>query len=205
MSRIHDYDYLFKCIFIGDSGIGKTSIIMKFAEDQYIDSRVSTIGVDFKIGTIVHNDKIIKLQIWDTAGQERFRTLTTFYYRGVHAIFICFDITNASSFSNLKTWYDEVKKYSLPDIKIIICGTKSDLESKRVITKERAQAFCDNYELSYYEISSKNNSNIRKIFIDTSTELISKSNITENMIRYGKSDKYMDLRDDVSTKKCCFF
>ena len=99
-----NYDYLFKILLIGDSGVGKSCLILRFAENMFIDSYISTIGVDFKIKTISLFGKIVKLQIWDTAGQERFRTITTSYYRGSHAILIVYDITSMESFRNVTSW-----------------------------------------------------------------------------------------------------
>ena len=104
-----EYDYLFKLLLIGDSGVGKSCLLLRFADDTYTESYISTIGVDFKIRTIELDGKTIKLQIWDTAGQERFRTLTSSYYRGCHGIILVFDVNERSSFDNLKQWLDELE------------------------------------------------------------------------------------------------
>merc|ERR1711966_349389 len=95
-----DYDYLFKLLLIGDSGVGKSCLLLRFADDKWTDSYISTIGVDFKIRTIELDGKTIKLQIWDTAGQERFRTISSTYYRGAHGIIVVYDITDNESFNN---------------------------------------------------------------------------------------------------------
>ena len=122
-----EYDYLFKLIIIGDSGIGKSCLLNRFADDIFTDSYISTIGVDFKIRTIEVNGRLCKLQIWDTAGQERFRTITSSYYRGAHGIILVFDITNPESFANCEMWLTEVQRYATDQVKIILVGTKSDL------------------------------------------------------------------------------
>ncbi|WBY58514.1 ras-related protein Rab-1B [Plasmodium yoelii yoelii] len=106
------YDSLFKILLIGDSGVGKSCLLLRFADDTYTDSYISTIGVDFKIKTIEIDDKIIKLQIWDTAGQERFRTITSSYYRGAQGIIIVYDVTDRDSFNNVKNWIIEIEKYA---------------------------------------------------------------------------------------------
>ena len=96
-----EYDYLFKLLIIGDSGVGKSCLLLRFADGTYTDSYISTIGVDFKIHTVNLDGKIIKLQIWDTAGQERFRTITSSYYRGAHGIIVVYDVTDQDTFSKL--------------------------------------------------------------------------------------------------------
>ncbi|XP_005726399.1 ras-related protein Rab-8B-like [Pundamilia nyererei] len=104
------YDYLFKLLLIGDSGVGKTCLLFRFSEDAFNTTFISTIGIDFKIRTIELDGKKIKLQIWDTAGQERFRTITTAYYRGAMGIMLVYDITNEKSFDNIKNWIRNIEE-----------------------------------------------------------------------------------------------
>jgi Ras-related protein Rab-1A len=167
-----NYDYLFKIIIIGDSGIGKSSVLFRFADDVYNDSYISTIGVDFKIKTIFINGKIIKLQIWDTAGQERFRTITTSYYRSSHMIFLCYDITDRQSFFNLEIWLEEIKKFASSTVNVVVCGTKLDLISERKVSYKEGKEFADINNFDYYETSSKQNTNIDELFEKSSKKLL---------------------------------
>ncbi len=112
VSNAHS-DYIFKILLIGDSGVGKSCLLLRFADDSFTESYISTIGVDFKIRTVDVAGKVVKLQIWDTAGLERFRTVTSSYYRGVHGVFLIYDTTSPESFANIKNlWAEEVNKYS---------------------------------------------------------------------------------------------
>jgi Ras-related protein Rab-1A len=210
------YDYLFKIIIIGDSGIGKSAILSRFADNAYHNNYISTIGVDFKIKTIFVNGKIIKLQIWDTAGQERFRTITTSYYRGAHIIFVCYDITDRQSFENLEIWLEEIKKYASPNVKIAICGTKMDLTSKREVSCKEGKSFALERGFDFYETSSKDNINVDELF-----EKSSKHMLENFLVEINKSEspsistytKRVSLKNTTSLeqtdlknviyKKCC--
>lgn len=151
----YDYDYLFKVILIGDSGVGKSCVMSRFTDDTYDESHISTIGVDFKIRTLELNNKTIKLQIWDTAGQERFRTITSSYYRGSHGIFIAFDITNYESFENAAKWLAEVRSYAKEDAVIYLIGNKIDMEENRVVPYNIAYEFAKSEGIIYMETSAK--------------------------------------------------
>ncbi|KAH3762933.1 circularly permutated Ras protein 1 [Pelomyxa schiedti] len=158
-----EYDYLFKLLLIGDSGVGKSCFLLRFSDDSYFtESFISTIGVDFKIRTVEMGGKVIKLQVWDTAGQERFRTITSSYYRGAHGILICYDISDRHSYDNLKQWLGEVERYAAESVSTVIVGMKSDLRTSRpdCVSTREAQEFADSYGLRLSECSSKANENI---------------------------------------------
>jgi len=159
-----EYDYLFKLLLIGDSGVGKSCLLLRFADDTYTESYISTIGVDFKIRTIELEGKTIKLQIWDTAGQERFRTITSSYYRGAHGIIVVFDVTDQESFNNVKQWLHEIDRYACQNVKKLLVGNKCDLASKRAVPTEQAQEFADSLGIQYLETSAKNSTNVEKAF-----------------------------------------
>lgn len=160
-----DYDFLFKLLLIGDSGVGKSCLLLRFADDLYSESYISTIGVDFKIRTIQLDDKIIKLQIWDTAGQERFRTITSSYYRGAHGIIVVYDCTDADSFSSLKNWLEEIDRYACPNVSKLVVGNKSDLTSKRVVEFDTANNFAESHGIPFIETSAKDNVNVEDAFL----------------------------------------
>lgn len=122
-----DYDYIFKILLIGNSAVGKSSLLMRFAQDIFTDSFLPTIGVDFKIRTIEASGSKVKLQMWDTAGQERFKSILTSYYKGTHGVLLVFDITDKQSFKDLQIWLSEVEKYGRQDVVKVLIGNKKDL------------------------------------------------------------------------------
>jgi Ras-related protein Rab-1A len=166
-----EYDFLFKLIIIGDSGIGKSCLLNRFADNVYTDSYISTIGVDFKIRTIEVGGRVCKLQIWDTAGQERFRTITSSYYRGAHGIVLVYDITNRESFINLEMWLTEVQRYATEQAKLILVGTKSDLTEKRKVAFTDAQEFAAKHRMDYIETSAKTATNVEQVFMNLTNDL----------------------------------
>ncbi|GBE63083.1 small GTP-binding protein [Babesia ovata] len=161
-----EYDHLFKIIIIGDSGAGKSSLLLRFADDTYSESYMSTIGVDFKIKTVKIDNATIKLQIWDTAGQERFRTITSTYYRGAHGIITVYDVTSRVSFESVKkTWLTDIEKYSNANITKILIGNKIDLEDQRAVTTDEAREFATQHNMDYIEASAKTAQNVEKVRI----------------------------------------
>lgn len=176
----HEYDYLFKLLIIGDSGVGKSSLMNRFSDNVFSESYINTIGVDFKIRTIEVNGKMIKLQIWDTAGQERFRTIVSSYYRGAHGIMIVFDITDKDSFNNVRMWTEEIRKYAIDNVKTILIGNKADFESKRQVEYSEAKEYADSMNMTYFETSAKTALNVEKSFFELATLLINNVVINTN-------------------------
>ena len=157
-----EYDYLFKLLLIGDSGVGKSCLLLRFADHTYTESYISTIGVDFKIRTIELDGKTIKLQIWDTAGQERFRTITSSYYRGAHGIIIVYDVTDLESFTNVKQWLNEIERYASEGVNKLLVGNKCDLVQRKQVDYGQAKDFADRLEMSFIEASAKASTNVEK-------------------------------------------
>ncbi|CAI5484362.1 unnamed protein product [Closterium sp. Yama58-4] len=166
-----EYDYLFKLLLIGDSGVGKSCLLLRFADDSYLESYISTIGVDFKIRTVELDGKTIKLQIWDTAGQERFRTITSSYYRGAHGIIVVYDVTDQESFNNVKQWLNEIDRYASENVNKLLVGNKCDLTSKRVVDYQTAKAFADEIGIPFLETSAKNATNVEQAFMTMAAEI----------------------------------
>ncbi|KAJ6803046.1 ras-related protein RIC1 [Iris pallida] len=166
-----EYDYLFKLLLIGDSGVGKSCLLLRFADDSYLESYISTIGVDFKIRTVEQDEKTIKLQIWDTAGQERFRTITSSYYRGAHGIIVVYDVTDQESFNNIRQWLNEIDRYASDNVNKLLVGNKCDLTDKRVVSYETGKAFADEIGIPFLETSAKSAANVEQAFMMMAAEI----------------------------------
>jgi len=166
-----EYDYLFKLLIIGDSGVGKSCLLLRFADDTFMESYISTIGVDFKIRTVEIQGKVVKLQIWDTAGQERFRTITSSYYRGAHGIVVVYDITDRESFNNVRQWLQEVDRYASENVSKLLVGNKSDMDNKREVPYESAKEYADQLGMTFIEASAKSSKNVEQVFITMATEI----------------------------------
>jgi Ras-related protein Rab-1A len=194
-----EYDYLFKLLLVGNSGVGKSSILFRFTDDIFPESYAPTIGIDFKTRTIKVDGKNVKLQIWDTAGQERFNAIQSTYYRGAHGVIIVYDITDVDYLNNIKHLVSEIDKYAIPNIKKILVGNKSDLESERVATTEEVQNYADTSGIQFIETSAKNNVNVENVFLNISEEII-KVNINQDpKINNGM----INLTSQKPVKKSC--
>lgn len=169
-----EYDYLFKLLLIGDSGVGKSCLLLRFADDTYTESYISTIGVDFKIRTIELEGKTIKLQIWDTAGQERFRTITSSYYRGAHGIIVVYDITDQETFNNVKQWLQEIDRYACENVNKLLVGNKCDLTAKRAVETATAKEYADQLGIPFLETSAKSSANVEQAFLTMASEIKSR-------------------------------
>uniref|UniRef100_G1PVK7 small monomeric GTPase n=1 Tax=Myotis lucifugus TaxID=59463 RepID=G1PVK7_MYOLU len=151
-----NFDYMFKLLIIGNSSVGKTSFLFRYADDTFTPAFVSTVGIDFKVKTVYRNEKRVKLQIWDTAGQERYRTITTAYYRGAMGFILMYDITNEESFNAVQDWATQIKTYSWDNAQVILVGNKCDMEEERVVPAEKGRLLAEQLVgLNFYEESEK--------------------------------------------------
>eukprot|EP01091_Cochliopodium_minus_P002118 TRINITY_DN1200_c0_g1_i1.p1 TRINITY_DN1200_c0_g1~~TRINITY_DN1200_c0_g1_i1.p1 ORF type:complete len:176 (+),score=30.31 TRINITY_DN1200_c0_g1_i1:33-560(+) len=167
------YDVLYKIVLCGDSGTGKSNILRRFTDNEFIEESRATIGVEFETKTLKFKEKIIKSQIWDTAGQERFKAICSAYYRGANGVLVVFDMTNRKSFLRIEEWLDEIKKNvnSENQTTLILVGNKSDLNSHRTVSFEEAKSFANIHNMMYIETSAKNGSNIEEAFTKLITDI----------------------------------
>jgi GTPase SAR1 family protein len=216
-----------KLLLIGDSGVGKSCCLLRFSEDSFTPSFITTIGIDFKIRTIELDGKRVKLQIWDTAGQERFRTITTAYYRGAMGILLVYDVTDERSFNStsdmrfqeledhalirqfldIRTWFSNVEQHATEGVNKILIGNKCDWEEKRAVSTEQGQALADELGIPFLEVSAKSNINVDKAFYSLA------SDIKTRLIDSARTDQASGPKVDVSNSdnangagmggKCC--
>ena len=201
----NDYDYLFKLLLIGDSGVGKSCLLLRFADNTYTDSYISTIGVDFKIRTVEIDGKTVKLQIWDTAGQERFRTITSSYYRGAHGIIVVYDVTDKVSFNNVKQWLGEIDRYACQSVNKLLVGNKADLAEKRVVDFNEAKEFADSLRIPFLETSAKSAQNVEEAFMTMTKQI--KDRVSRgpdgNQNKSGAVDISVSNNKKGQKKGCC--
>jgi Ras-related protein Rab-8A len=165
------YDHLIKLLVIGDSGVGKSCLLLRFCDDSFTPSFISTIGIDFKIRTVELDGKRVKLQIWDTAGQERFRTITTAYYRGAMGIALVYDVTDERSFNNIRNWLRNIDEYASEDVDRILIGNKCDAVERRVVDRERGAELAREYGLKFVETSAKTSVNVDEAFFSLARDV----------------------------------
>lgn len=161
-----DYDYIFKMLLVGDSATGKSSLLLRFVDNSFESSFISTIGVDFKIYNMKLSDgSRAKLQIWDTAGQERFRTITSSYYRGCNCVMVVYDVTDRKSFANVERWMNEVDRNARSDAVRALVGNKTDLDDRQV-TYIEGQEKAREMGVRFYETSAKQGANVAAMFTE---------------------------------------
>ena len=188
MATPQDYDYLFKVLLIGNSSVGKSSLLLRFVDNQWSDLFVPTIGVDFKIRTMEIDNKNVKLQIWDTAGQERFKNITASYYRGAHGIFVVYDISDTVSFKNINNWLIEIEKNANKNVYKILVGNKCDLEDKRTVSYQQGKELAETYGMQFIETSAKSNTNVDEAFHLLGKEVM-KLSLNDKEKNFGNKNK----------------
>uniref|UniRef100_K7E5L4 small monomeric GTPase n=1 Tax=Monodelphis domestica TaxID=13616 RepID=K7E5L4_MONDO len=155
----------FKLVLLGESAVGKSSLVLRFVKGQFHEFQESTIGAAFLTQTVCLDDTTVKFEIWDTAGQERYHSLAPMYYRGAQAAIVVYDITNEESFARAKNWVKELQRQASPNIVIALAGNKADLASKRAVDFQEAQSYADDNSLLFMETSAKTSVNVNEIFM----------------------------------------
>eukprot|EP00946_MAST-07B_sp_MAST-7B-sp1_P000527 g527.t1 len=193
-----DYDHIFKVLLIGDSGVGKSCILIRFTDDTFDENQRSTIGVDFKVKTVETGGKRIKLTLWDTAGQERFRTLTSSYYRGAQGIALVYDVTRRDTFEFLPQWLKEVDIYSPnggKDVVKVLVGNKIDCED-RVVSRQEGESWARKKGMLYLECSAKTSAGISQVFDEMCAQVLQNDRLLKGTVpRLGANVKRANLNN----------
>lgn len=165
------FDYQIKLLLIGDTGVGKTCLLLRYVDDRFSSTFITTIGIDFKFKNLMVEGKRVKLQLWDTAGQERFRTITTSYFRGARAVALVYDVTNRESFNNISNWAAQIREHA-GDITRVLIANKADLSSKAKVTTAEGQALAAEGKMLFFECSAKSNLNVDEAFQAVATQAV---------------------------------
>lgn len=202
-----DPAFTFKILTIGESGVGKTCILRRFVENQFVSNHLATIGIDFKSKIINVNNQPVKLKIWDTAGQERFRNITNQYYKGADGIILVFDVNDQYSYDKISQWMTQINtNTTVNEIGFVLLGNKIDVEG-RVISNEMGSSLASELGIKYFETSAFNGQNIKESFKYLSEDIIQKKNLTIGNKEDNKNSVL--LNDDCSDfkekkkKGCC--
>lgn len=186
----------FKLLLIGDSAVGKSSLLLKFCDNTFQDGTVNLTSVDFKTKNITIDGKPIQLQVWDTAGQERFRTITSSFYRGAHGIIVVYDISDQASFNNVKLWLQEIARYASQGVCRMLVGNKVDLSDRRVIDTNTAKEYADTQSIPFMETSSKEGTNVDQVF-----ERMAQEVMRSQVGGWGSNSSMTVLRPDKTTPR----
>ncbi|KAA8536598.1 hypothetical protein F0562_029076 [Nyssa sinensis] len=205
-----EYDYLFKVVLIGDSGVGKSNLLSRFTRNEFCLESKSTIGVEFATRTLQVEGRTVKAQIWDTAGQERYRAITSAYYRGALGALLVYDVTKPTTFENVSRWLKELRDHADSNIVIMLIGNKTDLQHLRAVATEDAQSFAEKEGLSFIETSALEATNVENAFKTILSEIyriISKKSLSSDepapaSIKEGKT-LVVGGPDTNAKKSCC--
>ena len=198
------YDLKIRLMLIGDSNVGKTSIIKRYCNNQFSPSYISTVGIDFETKYLRLNGKTINLQIWDTAGQERYKVLAKNYFKNSDGFIIVYDITDKKSFNNVVNWITQIKDSASENVKCVLLGNKCDLEELRQVDINQGKDLANNYNFKFYETSAQKGNNIQKVFTDLVKGFLNDDNFINDSERSSVSTEQRNLRRARNQqKKCC--
>ncbi|KAI9224924.1 ras family-domain-containing protein [Blastocladiella britannica] len=211
MSKDDEYDFLFKVVLIGDSGVGKSNLLSRFTRNEFNLESKSTIGVEFATRSIQVDGKTVKAQIWDTAGQERYRAITSAYYRGAVGALLVYDIAKHQTYENVNRWLKELRDHADSNIVIMLVGNKSDLRHLRAVPTDEAKQFAADNGLSFIETSALDSTNVELAFQKILTEIykiVSKRQLDENASGIAPTKDTINITptaggDTKPAGKCC--
>ncbi len=196
------YDIHIKLLMLGDSGTGKTSLVLRYCEDTFNPSLLSTLGIDFKTKMIELEELITKLQVWDTAGQEKFRAITTSYFKGSHAVMLVYDCTDRDTFENIGKWTRQIKDHGDLNTNIILVGNKADDETARVVSTEEGHKIAEELNIAFAEVSAKQNIGVNEAFervaLETKRRLLG-----EDKVGQGSTVKLGSKNPNPKHSSCC--
>ena len=205
MNSEQEAQIVLKLLLLGDSSVGKTSILLKYISNKFDESSISTVGVDYMDKIIDYNKFKIKLQIWDTSGEEKFRTITKNFYRNADGLLVVFDLTKKESYDHIRSWINEAKENN-DKLKTILIGNKLDLKDERIVAIDVAKQFAEKNNLKYIETSAKDGTNINESFQAIIDLLFDGKSSEEILHEFTKQDSSLSVVDDsmeIKKKKAC--
>ena len=199
--------YTIKILTLGDTLVGKSSIVLRFSDNRFDDNQLATIGIDYKTKYIKVKDASVKVLLWDTAGQEKFRNIARQYYKGANGVLLIYDVCDRKSYERIGFWMDELKQNNeIEQLYIILVGNKIDLEEKRVVTREEAEKYAEDNNINYLEVSAKTGEGILDLFNEVTKGTMDKVfNDQDNNEDKEKIKTYLDTNNNRKRKKkkCC--
>jgi len=186
----------FKLVLLGDAAVGKSCLVVRFVRDEFFEFQEPTIGAAFLTQTVGLEDATVKFEIWDTAGQERYRSLAPMYYRGAATAIVVYDITDPDSFSGAKSWVKELQRRGDPNVVIALAGNKADLENRRKVPLEEAEAYAEENGILHLVTSAKDGTNVKSLFVEIAKKLPKNPAQPER-------DSFPILPQKEETKSCC--
>ncbi len=191
-------EFLYKILLLGDTQVGKSSFLMRYIDNTFQESYLSTVGLDFKVKNVQLDDgNTYRVQIWDTAGQDRFHAITRNYFKNAHGIILIYDVTLIESFHNVKNWIKQIKEEVTDKVSIILAGNKIDMEEKRKVSKEEGEKMAADYGLKFYECSAKTGENVEEAFKDIVTKTV------ENFSKIDEKEATKLKNKKGEKKGCC--
>ena len=210
-----NYDFLLKYIIIGDAAVGKSNLLLRFAQNDFKAEYQLTIGVEFGAKNIDINNKKLRLQIWDTAGQENYRSITRAYYKNSACALLVYDISNRESFEHISNWIEDCLAQSPKSVFMVLVGNKSDLSQERKVTYQEGEEMAKNNKIMFFETSAKTGENVDKIFEDSAKEIYNKINEgyydlesdvcgIKRGFNVSGNQVYINNGQNTQSRKCCF-